>query len=713
LWTIPGSLCPAIVRQMLPSCRAGQADTFSAGCQVVDLKHETTFCRRALFGPTTALIVDVNVASLMELIAGSQPIVPPGAAFDAGKAILPTFQASLLIAQNDSSIKIPASESSDARRAVKADPEEKKPLEVSSEPTTAQPPLLPQVLAQPQPSWLATAADLNSRGVSSADPNVTVNKPQLLEGTAPVAAVEDKPDRSLPTVVVLPLSTAQASSPSTASVPRVPADKRQAAIASPGPADPTQAVVQSLLVATNVPVAVSSPTQAPTATVKIVTAHARNTNSATATYVPVGRASAEPGDLIASTDISFRTQQQRTTTPAVVSNPGEPPVSPAPVTVAAQVVALPVQGQELPSVPAKELPVAAPLAAPPAVASIVPHAAVNLEDVAPSSAVPVKQSTAAPEPAPPAAAQQATPPAFSQAVASASVAAMIPLVIEPGVVPITLAKTNGQPAITKAPVANGFGQPSVTPAKTATAAPTAHAVSAPAGAPSDAQSDAQQGDPTRAVASPHPQSESPVQTNGASQAIAATDHGAASSMISPGQVPSNPAASAPHTAAPVATIATTVAAAVPQAPEVNTARLMQSVGQSDMRVGLHSAEFGDISIRTSATRDLVSAQISLGHDELARTLVTHLPELQARLGGAQPMEVRIDRNGQATGQQPGQGNEQGNAGGAANDSTAGSSNRQQARGGSGLTPANAEPRPTARFAGDGSYDALRRLDITV
>ena len=71
-------------------------------------------------------------------------------------------------------------------------------------------------------------------------------------------------------------------------------------------------------------------------------------------------------------------------------------------------------------------------------------------------------------------------------------------------------------------------------------------------------------------------------------------------------------------------------------------------------------------------RDLISAQISLEHGELARTLAAHLPEMQARLGGNQPMDVRIDMNGQATGQ--GTGTSAGMSNGSADPSRSG---RQQ------------------------------------
>ena len=110
---------------------------------------------------------------------------------------------------------------------------------------------------------------------------------------------------------------------------------------------------------------------------------------------------------------------------------------------------------------------------------------------------------------------------------------------------------------------------------------------------------------------------------------------------------SDHAAKAPQTAA----LPTVV---VPQpVPVINTARLIQSMGQSEMRVGMHSTDFGNISITTSATRDLISAQISLDHGELARTLATHLPEMQAKFGGDQAMNVRIDTNGQPAGQSAG------------------------------------------------------------
>jgi hypothetical protein len=95
-------------------------------------------------------------------------------------------------------------------------------------------------------------------------------------------------------------------------------------------------------------------------------------------------------------------------------------------------------------------------------------------------------------------------------------------------------------------------------------------------------------------------------------------------------------------------------AAVAQSlPGINTAKLIQTIGQSEMRVGMRSTEFGNISISTSATREMISAQISLDHRELAKILAAHLPEMQARLGTNQTVEMRIDVNGSQGGRSTG------------------------------------------------------------
>ena len=76
-------------------------------------------------------------------------------------------------------------------------------------------------------------------------------------------------------------------------------------------------------------------------------------------------------------------------------------------------------------------------------------------------------------------------------------------------------------------------------------------------------------------------------------------------------------------------------------PSLQSAKLLQTASQSEMRVGLQSQEFGNITIHTSAVGQTVSAQISVEHPELARELAARLPEAQTKFGISQNVEVRI------------------------------------------------------------------------
>jgi len=157
----------------------------------------------------------------------------------------------------------------------------------------------------------------------------------------------------------------------------------------------------------------------------------------------------------------------------------------------------------------------------------------------------------------------------------------------------------------------------------------------------------------------------------------------------------------------------TVSTPAPQPlPTINSAKLVQSMGQSEMRVGMRSIEFGNISISTSSSQNSISAQISLDHSELAKTLAAHLPEMQARLGANQPMNVRIDLNGtNTTGQ--GAGTFGGASHGSANQSQSG---RQQPGSAAPDYSGSASvlqfsPVAAAMASSDGSLNS--HLDITV
>ena len=66
-------------------------------------------------------------------------------------------------------------------------------------------------------------------------------------------------------------------------------------------------------------------------------------------------------------------------------------------------------------------------------------------------------------------------------------------------------------------------------------------------------------------------------------------------------------------------------------PAINTAKLIQGMSQSEVRVGVLSREFGNIDIRTSVERHQFTAQISVEHNEMAKSLALELPSLYSRL----------------------------------------------------------------------------------
>jgi len=77
---------------------------------------------------------------------------------------------------------------------------------------------------------------------------------------------------------------------------------------------------------------------------------------------------------------------------------------------------------------------------------------------------------------------------------------------------------------------------------------------------------------------------------------------------------------------------------------ISTARLIQTMSESEMRVGLRSAEFGDISIRTSVSQQQLMAQISVDHSELGSAISAHLPSLQSKLGSDFGLHASIEVN---------------------------------------------------------------------
>ncbi len=78
----------------------------------------------------------------------------------------------------------------------------------------------------------------------------------------------------------------------------------------------------------------------------------------------------------------------------------------------------------------------------------------------------------------------------------------------------------------------------------------------------------------------------------------------------------------------------------PAANPIHAARLLQGAGSSEMRLGLHSAEFGPISIATSASSGSLQASITLDHGALGHAIAAHLPAIEEKFGMAARVEVR-------------------------------------------------------------------------
>lgn len=67
------------------------------------------------------------------------------------------------------------------------------------------------------------------------------------------------------------------------------------------------------------------------------------------------------------------------------------------------------------------------------------------------------------------------------------------------------------------------------------------------------------------------------------------------------------------------------------ASQIHSAKLIQSIGEAELRLGVRSGEFGSVDIRTSMVRNQFSAEISVERGELGRVMAAELPNLQNRL----------------------------------------------------------------------------------
>jgi hypothetical protein len=80
---------------------------------------------------------------------------------------------------------------------------------------------------------------------------------------------------------------------------------------------------------------------------------------------------------------------------------------------------------------------------------------------------------------------------------------------------------------------------------------------------------------------------------------------------------------------------------------INTSKLMQTMSESEMRVGMHSSEFGSISIRTTVSPQQMLTQISTDHTDLGQAISAHAASVETKLGNDSGLRTLIEVNQQA------------------------------------------------------------------
>ncbi len=98
------------------------------------------------------------------------------------------------------------------------------------------------------------------------------------------------------------------------------------------------------------------------------------------------------------------------------------------------------------------------------------------------------------------------------------------------------------------------------------------------------------------------------------------------------QDPSDPkAGQLDHTSTGVAQSQQGESAATYPTSLVHSAKLIERVGEAELRLGIRAGEFGSVDVRTSMVRNQFTAEISTERGELGRAMAAELPSLQNRL----------------------------------------------------------------------------------
>jgi len=82
---------------------------------------------------------------------------------------------------------------------------------------------------------------------------------------------------------------------------------------------------------------------------------------------------------------------------------------------------------------------------------------------------------------------------------------------------------------------------------------------------------------------------------------------------------------------------------------LHSARLVERIGQTELRVGIQAGEFGNVDIRTSMVRNQFTAQISVERGDLGKVLAAELPSLQNKLSEQRLPMANITLQNQSSG----------------------------------------------------------------
>lgn len=81
------------------------------------------------------------------------------------------------------------------------------------------------------------------------------------------------------------------------------------------------------------------------------------------------------------------------------------------------------------------------------------------------------------------------------------------------------------------------------------------------------------------------------------------------------------------------------AESVPTPVVVQSARVLERMGQTEMRVGMNTADFGNVELRTSVGQDRVGASIATAHAELRAAMMAEMPSLERSM---EQHQLRLD-----------------------------------------------------------------------